>query len=226
MTLKNTRECKKCKIRKDLTMFESYTRKNKVSHRTICKDCIYMLRDSDIYTKCQVCHKFKDRSLFPKSSNASIGIELTCKSCKKKAKVASGIPQIINRDRKGRYKSDPEFRQRLKNHSKLYREKYKERHMLSQARIRARNSNLPFNITVEDIVIPKTCPILGIELVINNKKRLWNSASLDKVDNTLGYVKGNVRVISYMANHMKGKFTRQELEMFSKNIILYLDNMI
>ena len=70
--------------------------------------------------------------------------------------------------------------------------------------------------------LPERCPILDIELIKNDSKRLGNSASLDRVDNNKGYIKGNVRVISFKANHMKANASIQELLKFSQNIIKYI----
>ena len=38
----------------------------------------------------------------------------------------------------------------------------------------------------------------------------------------LGYVKGNVRVISYKANIMKSDATIEEIKLFAKNVVKYL----
>lgn len=65
----------------------------------------------------------------------------------------------------------------------------------NSARNRARKNNIPFNITLEDIVIPTHCPILGIELVYG-KDDIMSSPSLDKINPSLGYTKGNIIIIS------------------------------
>jgi hypothetical protein len=43
-----------------------------------------------------------------------------------------------------------------------------------------------------------------------------NAPSLDKVDPTLGYVKGNVRVISMRANWLKQDATVEQLEQIAR----------
>ncbi|MGE3333610.1 MAG: hypothetical protein AB7I36_08200 [Rhodospirillaceae bacterium] len=54
-----------------------------------------------------------------------------------------------------------------------------------------------------DIVIPKTCPVLGIDIRLSNGGFNDNSPTLDRVDNALGYVPGNVVVVSWRANRIK-----------------------
>ena len=67
-------------------------------------------------------------------------------------------------------------------------------------------------ITEADLTQPNYCPVLGISLVYDNKKRPQdNSASVDRIDNTKGYVSGNVHVISMKANRLKSNATVEEL---------------
>ena len=86
--------------------------------------------------------------------------------------------------------------------------------LLTQARCRARAANIPFNIDINDIVVPELCPVLNIPLVINfgQKTQAPNSPSLDKVNPELGYVKGNIRVISNKANFCKSNLTEAQLK--------------
>ena len=89
--------------------------------------------------------------------------------------------------------------------------------MLLRAKGRAKEKHLEFNIDATDIVIPLVCPILNIEL--HNKKGSpggsSNSPALDRIDNSRGYVKGNVRVISHLANMMKSSATEEQLIKFA-----------
>jgi hypothetical protein len=82
--------------------------------------------------------------------------------------------------------------------------------MLICARQRARKSGLPFNIELGDFTIPDKCPIFGIKLATGSRQQHDNSPSLDKVIPELGYVKGNVWVISHRANSIKNSGTAQE----------------
>lgn len=66
--------------------------------------------------------------------------------------------------------------------------------MFRGAKARAKKAGLPFDLTLEDIVIPALCPALGTPMV---------KPSLDRTIPSLGYVKGNVQVISHRANRLK-----------------------
>ena len=77
--------------------------------------------------------------------------------------------------------------------------------LLSMARYRAKRDGIVFDIVESDIVIPSHCPILGIPLHCGAGVggHLPNSPSLDKIIPELGYVRGNIAVISHKANAMK-----------------------
>tara|TARA_R110000822_G_scaffold49495_2_gene129700 strand:+ start:3372 stop:3749 length:378 start_codon:yes stop_codon:yes gene_type:complete len=98
-----------------------------------------------------------------------------------------------------------------------YRERNPEQCLLASARNRARLKDIPFNITVEDIIIPDVCPILGMPLTrnIGHHGGTKSSASIDKIIPELGYVKGNIQVVSLLANNMKSNANHAELLLFA-----------
>lgn len=84
--------------------------------------------------------------------------------------------------------------------------------MLSRARARAKKHGVPFNITVSDISIPEFCPVLGIPLkCVAGRGGGDSSPSLDRIIPSLGYVAGNVVVISSRANRLKNDGSLAEL---------------
>lgn len=93
-----------------------------------------------------------------------------------------------------------------------------------RAKYRATNKQLEFNLDITDIVIPEYCPLLGVKLepgVTNNRQ---TSMSLDRIDSSKGYIKGNVQVISTKANVLKNNATKEELILFANNILkMYKD---
>lgn len=81
------------------------------------------------------------------------------------------------------------------------------------AKTRAQKNNLPFNITCHDLQIPKFCPLLGVPLKVEKvgfKDRNF-APSIDKIIPELGYIKGNVWIISYKANLIKNNLKPDEL---------------
>jgi hypothetical protein len=84
------------------------------------------------------------------------------------------------------------------------------------ARRRHQLKGIPFEIDVEDIIIPDLCPILKIPVRPSKKSVSANSPSLDRKKPELGYVKGNVWVISHKANSMKNNASIETLRNFSE----------
>jgi hypothetical protein len=79
-----------------------------------------------------------------------------------------------------------------------------------------------YNINLEnlDIITPTHCPYLGIKLSYDKKdEKLNNYRSIDRIDNSKGYIKGNVQIISRLANTMKNFTTIEQLITFSQNVI-------
>lgn len=76
-------------------------------------------------------------------------------------------------------------------------------HVFENVKGRARYFKKEFLITLDDVVVPKYCPILQIPLFRTKGRATDNSPSLDRIDNSKGYIPGNVRVISNRANTCK-----------------------
>lgn len=93
--------------------------------------------------------------------------------------------------------------------------------MHQRAKQRCKETGREFDIEVSDIVIPDVCPVLGIELNMNSGKSgaYRNSPSLDRKDNSKGYTKDNIQVISQLANAMKCHATNEELHKFAQWIL-------
>ena len=118
---------------------------------------------------------------------------------------------------KRKLKNAPPFRRECKdcyNENKRNNPLYWAHRMLSGARRRALIKNIEFNLDAQDIwdAWPQDlkCPILKIEL-ITGRVNLYNSPSLDRIDNNKGYVKGNVIIVCSRANCIKNDGTWQEI---------------
>lgn len=94
-------------------------------------------------------------------------------------------------------------------------------HLVQQAKNRAKQKGVPFDITKEDVVVVDTCPYLGIPLFQNldAKGPSPNSPTIDRIIPEKGYVKGNIEMISHKANAMKNNATPQELLKFANRVV-------
>jgi len=85
--------------------------------------------------------------------------------------------------------------------------------MWYRAKRRAKLEGSPFSISVGDVVIPAVCPVFGQPLKILDID--W-TPSLDRLRPKLGYVPGNVRVISNKANRYKNDANVDEIRLVLK----------
>lgn len=90
--------------------------------------------------------------------------------------------------------------------------------MFTLAKHRAKRDGIPFDLTMEDFEIPTHCPVFGFPLVHGRGgmgRNRPDSPTLDKIIPALGYIKGNVAVISNKANRMKNDGTSADLRIIA-----------
>lgn len=121
-------------------------------------------------------------------------------------------PDFHAKVRAKRLAADPDY---YKKAVRRYKLKNPEKRMLWAARTRAKAKNIPFSITEDDIHIPDVCPVFGIKLVLNSGLYKDDSPSLDRINPVLGYVPGNVVVISLRANRIKNNATVEEIALLN-----------
>ena len=91
----------------------------------------------------------------------------------------------------------------------------------------AKRRGIHFDLKYTDFELPEVCPILGMKLEYGSGHD-GNSpchATLDRIDNNLGYIPGNVMVISRLANAMKNEASFDQIQTFITNYT-YLINYI
>jgi hypothetical protein len=96
--------------------------------------------------------------------------------------------------------------------------------LYESAKQRAKRKRIEFSINIDDVVVPIRCPIFDLPLDIswggteqNNAERA-NTPSLDRIDPNKGYIKGNILVVSYRANMIKGDGSPKEHRAIAKYI--------
>ena len=117
-------------------------------------------------------------------------------------------------------------RRHYSNNPDKFKQKREKENLDTQKRIytriksKSKLNNIPFDLDLGDIVIPEFCPVLGMKLGLSNQGSGYhtNSPSLDKIDPTKGYTKGNVRIISARANLLKNDATASELRLVLEDL--------
>ena len=174
--------------------------------------------------QCRVCKEFKPLEDFAVKKASKDGRNGICKKCdKEKAqRYRDEDPARANASSKrSKKKHEPNVKARLRKHyrknSTRIMDQMKEalkknpaNGLFKIAKYRAARVGVPFTITVEDIKVPEFCPVLGLRLEFGSSKQRGTSPSIDRLVPELGYVPGNIAVISYRANRIKNDGTVEE----------------
>lgn len=231
-----TKICKTCGRELPIEMFYKNPM-SKDGHINSCKDCqrekrrlsndskVFQSIDENEILHCPVCGKDLPASKFRVCGRSRTGRYWMCEDCQDYHK-AINQGQDKNYFRKLRIKVDPEYRKEQAEIDRKSRIKNFTTPMLNAAKLRAKKKGLEFNLTKEDLVIPEICPILEVPFVYGTSKNYDYSPSLDRIDNSKGYTKDNVWIISNKANRMKNSSSLKELLIFCKNILRYSPNFI
>ena len=136
---------------------------------------------------CKICKQNKPLDDFPVAVTTRDKKDIYCRVCKKAAQAAW-------------YASN--------------RKMAKMRNMLHRAKKRAKIKALAFTLKMVDLGDPvEKCPVLGLTLNWDHAGLpAGDSPSLDRIDNSLGYVRGNVMIISHRANMIKCDATAEEVQ--------------
>ena len=118
----------------------------------------------------------------------------------------------VNATNNAWYNAKPDGERQEYSKAKYYKDIIKS--MFRNAKGRAKKNNIPFTITEADVNVPDVCPVLGIQLEwgVGQGRMSDSSPSLDKIIPSLGYVPGNVCVISWKANRLKSDATLSDLQ--------------
>jgi len=154
--------------------------------------------------ECSKCNTPKPLDNFSKNARASFGRDAWCKKCHSDyTKATPEYQASLVRARNNRaHTKAPRVRGKNKPASIMY----------WKALDRAKQRGLPFTISKSDVVIPSHCPVLGIPLQPGTGVLTDNSPSLDRIIPELGYVPGNVIVVSHKANRIKTDASPVELQ--------------
>jgi len=109
---------------------------------------------------------------------------------------------------------DPAYRRRENAWARERRHRDPIRWLWFRAKHRAREKSIEFTITLDDVQREwsERCPVFGIPWGNTRAQR----PSLDRLNPKLGYVSGNIAVISGKANLIKSNATGREVELVAR----------
>jgi hypothetical protein len=160
------------------------------------------MNENDELFVCSLCDKLKEKREFYAKLGLKDGIWKRCRSC------CSDMAH--------------------KNNEKVKKERTLDQwkqELFKRNRRNAIKEGIKFTIELNDIEIPEFCPVLGIKMIFAGES-MDAYPSLDKIVPELGYIKGNVCIISGRANRIKNNGTAEEHEKIVKYIKSYTDKQI
>jgi len=105
------------------------------------------------------------------------------------------------------------------------REAFPARFILYRARHNAKTKGIECSLSLQDIPeIPEFCPVFSwikLQYRVGGMGRGFkypDTPSLDRIDNSIGYVPGNIRIISWRANELKGNAEDREIAALAEDI--------
>lgn len=157
---------------------------------------------------CTLCKQKLSLDEFHRNRSNKDGRQSRCKQCTRESYYLPNLDKRLQQSRRrratgGRAREAEWQRERRKANPVL--------RMIQEARVRASAKGLAFDLVVEDLAMPEFCPILGLQLSVGVGRRTDYSPSIERIDGSLGYVRGNVIIISWRANRLKSDATLEEL---------------
>ena len=200
--------CKKC--------VNEYCLKQQSKIGGTCLYCGRPKRKKNTYCSSDCANKHNGK----KTSEANSVNHIQCTVCKK-YKPNDQFSYVIrgnkNSGKKDRCKRCGANERERRRNARTWRDDATKA-MFDNAKQRAKAKGIEFTITKEDITIPDICPVLGIKLSTTpeSRKKKYAAPSIDRIDNSKGYTKDNIVIVSCRANLLKKDATITELILLAK----------
>lgn len=157
---------------------------------------------------CSKCGEVKPLSAFVRDRSSKTGRRSCCLTCNQKANKAY--------IRSGK----------LATHVAKDLVQWKLRKLVHDSRSRAKKAGIDHNLDLNYLleILPECCPYLGAQFHweanfnCGHRKPHPFSPSIDRIDSSKGYVKGNVAIVSHRANAIKNDASEVELIAMGRRI--------
>lgn len=185
---------------------------------------------------CRLCKKEKPFSAFHKAPQCKDGHRGECTACfNELGRIRAARPEIKQRTKE--YQSCPDVRekQNAARRSEKGRASYKRRAAASpsfalsfalwRALKRCPTENPITHAELMDMFDRQggLCAISGIKMTWMNGKLSPTSMSMDKIDPSLGYAKGNIRLICHAINMFRGQMSDDQMLTMARAIVAKAD---
>ena len=144
-------------------------------------------------------------------------------------------PEVKARDRenyRSRYLRNPEMRAKNAAYGKkrrsdpahrVWKSEYQRqrrvaqwaRTRLAELRVKARKNGVPFDLVEDDLLLPERCPVFGTLMVLAPGRQNDQTPSVDRIVPSVGYVRGNIVIVSLRANRLKNDATPAEMRLLA-----------
>jgi hypothetical protein len=224
--MKDSKVCPRCGEEKTLTEFTK-DRSRLDGLEVYCRECkrIYQIYHSEKYREKITAHS-REYNQRPEVKQRKKEYERRSEVRKRRREQDKNPAR---RQRKNELRRTPEAKQKQKEYDHRrsqfpivkdkhriqvtrYAKEHPEWKMVQREKQRAKKKGVPFDLSSKDIIIPEVCPILGIRLRANTGEKTEYSPSIDEIIPGVGYVLGNVAVISDRADTIKNDGTADEHE--------------
>lgn len=147
-----------------------------------------------VVKKCSGCQEVKPAAAFHKNAGKPLNLAAYCKQCRKSQRYYSNA--VANRK---------------------WRQRNPVKSLLICARQSARRKGYEFTLSEEHVVIPENCPVFGFPLIatVGTGARSDHTPTIDRIDNSRGYVPGNIVVVSWRANRLKNDAPATDLRLLA-----------
>lgn len=196
--------------------FKRLVTQGKEAYHNICKACEDEIKKNkewkDGKLLCHCCGEYKDVSEFSPNGGTSPvrnGHRSMCRSCTTQRQRE----HLVSLDDNAKLKKCMNFR-------------------FLGAKDRARQNNIPFDITLDYLIElwehqKGKCALSGIEMTFDLKKgRTPTNLSIDKIDRKKGYIRGNIQLVCMACNQIKSDLSEDKMYYFCKKIVEAYENRI
>lgn len=208
------KRCTKCGLEKDESEFGK--------KGNVCRTCTslrakayYIANKNKVLARCRAwAAANKARVAANKKAYREINIEKIICYQKKYLEENREKARETSKEYRRRNLDEVKIKEKVRRADQKNSPIHKAKRMVSAARVRAKKGGYACSITHKDILpIPALCPVMGTPMRLTGELRDADVATLDKLVPALGYIPGNVCVISRGANSIKRNYTINEFEL-------------